>query len=164
MPEKGKKEEPAKAASTPGDESSSEWSYDPKPKRRSDSPMPGKHGPRWKGTPPNLAKVPVGDKKELEVEKMLKAKIKEEEEEDDDEEDSEEPEKAKKKRKREEEKARSLRRVGVKPDEPGDGYGGDGGAGGGGGGGAGRRNCCCDSCSLKRLKPAKAAMPEKALA
>ena len=111
MPEKGKKEEPAKAASTPGDESSSEWSYDPKPKRRSDSPMPGKHGPRWKGTPPNLAKVPVGDKKELEVEKMLKAKIKEEEEEDDDEEDSEEPEKAKEKKKREEEKARSLRRV-----------------------------------------------------
>ena len=137
MPEKGKKEEPAKAASTPGDESSSEWSYDPKTKRRSDSPMPGKHGPRWKGTPPNLAKVPVGDKKELEVEKMLKAKIKEEEEEDDDEEDSEEPEKANKKKKKRRRKSKKPEKGGVKPDEPGDGYGGDGGAGGGGGGGAG---------------------------
>ena len=112
MPEAGKKAEPEKAPSPEeDDESSSSWSYNPKPNRRSDSPMPGKHGPRWKGTPRTVAKVPVGDKQELEVEKYLKSRIKEEEEEDDDEEDSEEPEKAKKKRRREEEKVGSLRRV-----------------------------------------------------
>ena len=91
MPEVGKKEEPAKAPSSCQDDSS--------PKRRSDSPMPGKHGPRWKGTPPILCK-PVGDKKELELEK---AKIKEEEEEEDDEESSE-LEKAKNKKKKKKKK------------------------------------------------------------
>ena len=59
-----------------------------------------------------MAKVPVGDKQELEVEKYLKSRIKEEEEEDDDEEDSEEPEKAKKKKEEEKKKkVGSLRRV-----------------------------------------------------
>ena len=105
MPEAGKKAEPEKAPSPEeDDESSSSWSYNPKPNRRSDSPMPGKHGPRWKGTPRTVAKVPVGDKQELEVEKYLKSRIKEEEEEDDDEEDSEEPEKAKKKKEEEKKK------------------------------------------------------------
>lgn len=135
MPEAGKKAEPEKAPSPEeDDESSSSWSYNPKPNRRSDSPMPGKHGPRWKGTPRTVAKVPVGDKQELEVEKYLKSRIKEEEEEDDDEEDSEEPEKAKKKKKKRRRKSRKPEKGGVKPDGPGDGHGG---AGGGGGGGAG---------------------------
>ena len=127
LPEPGKKTEPEKAADTPGDESSSDWSFagKPRPKRRSESPMPGKHGPRFKGTPPFPERTSVGEKK-----------IKEEEEEDDDDDESEEPEKAKKKKKKRRRKSRKPEKGGVsKHDEPGNGSGG-GGADGGGGAGA----------------------------
>ena len=98
LPEPGKKTEPEKAADTPGDESSSDWSFagKPRPKRRSESPMPGKHGPRFKGTPPFPERTSVGEKK-----------IKEEEEEDDDDDESEEPEKAKKKEKKKKKKQKA---------------------------------------------------------